>query len=218
MATKQIFNFDVDILAAMLWQYNAAPHLLSILQQKQDWYDLNQTAFWTAWYNNVFNLQTANQFGLTVWAIILDIPIIVTTTPSDPANPGLFFDELHRNFTHGNFFRSGSGAVQLTIEQSRTVLRMRYYQITTKGSVPEINRFMNILFQSYGHCFVIDNLDMTATYVLQFVPPSSIAYIFSNYDLLPRPAGVKVDYVIRVPTVFGFGDTNQNFDNGNFRS
>ena len=216
MGTIQEFDFSVDLLKAMLWQYNDAPNLLSILQQKQDWYDENQTAFWTDWYNDVFNLQTANDFGLSVWAIILDIPIIVATTPSNPADPGLFFGPLHKNFTHGNFFRKGAGGVELTTEQARTVLRMRYYQITTKATVPEINQFMSILFADFGPAYVIDGLNMTAEYVLRFVPPSALAFIFKNYDILPRPAGVGVSYLVLPDIPFGFEDGNENFDNGNF--
>lgn len=216
MTTIQEFDFSVNVLSAMLWQYNSAPNLLSLMEQKQAWYDANQEQFWLDWYNNVFNLQTANQFGLSVWAIILDIPIIVATNPSPPDDPGLFFGDLHKNFTHGNFFRNNPSAVQLTVEQARTVLRMRYFQITSKGTVPEINKFMNILFGSQGGCYVVDNYDMTASYFFLFTLPSALKYLFNNYDILPRPAGVKVTSGTAVMPAFGFGDNNENFDNGSF--
>lgn len=192
MPTIQEFDYSVDVLAALLWQYNSAPALQSLTAQKQAWYDLNQEAFWTDWYNNVFNLDTADQFGLTVWAIILDIPIIVVAQP--PTNTiGFGWGPHHRNFTHGNF-KASFGSQQLTVEQARTVLKMRYFQITTRGTVPEINRFMAKLFAGLGPCYVIDNLNMSINYVFGFDIPSNLNYIFKNYDILPRPAGVSVTY------------------------
>jgi hypothetical protein len=215
MGTVQEFDYSVDVLAALLWQYNQAPNLTSLLTQQQAWYDLNQTEFWTDWYNNVFNLQTANQFGLSVWAIILNIPIIVATSPSNPMIPGIFFSSNHATFNQGNFFDTGNTAIQLTVEQASIVLRMRYYQLTSKGTVPEINRFLSILFEDYGTCYVLDGLNMTGEYIFEFGLPSAIEYIFNNYDILPRPAGVGTTYRVVVPTPFGF-DQPMNFDNGNF--
>ena len=66
MSKIQDFTFSANLLESLLWQYNEAETLQSILQQKQDWYDLNFSQFWDDWYNDVFNLQTANNFGLSV--------------------------------------------------------------------------------------------------------------------------------------------------------
>lgn len=97
----QEFDYAVDILQAILWQYNDATNLLSILNQKQDWYDDYQTKFWDngsetthcwidtttglevctdiprGWRENVFDLANADLFGLAVWSIILDVPLFV---------------------------------------------------------------------------------------------------------------------------------------------
>lgn len=194
MATIQEFNYSADIMRALLWQYNKAQALQSLIEQKQAWYDENQKEFWESWQYNVFDLNTADAFGLTVWSIILDIPIIVVTEP--PAGTvGFGWGPYHRNFTHGNF-RAVAGTQELTVEQSRTVLKMRYYQITSRGTIPEINQFMARLFANYGPCYVLDNLDMTMTYVFEFSLPTNMGFIFKNFDLLPRPAGVAVDYEV----------------------
>ena len=192
----QEFDYSVDLLKAILWQYNDAARLQSLLEQKAAWYAENQTQFWTNWYNNVFNLETADQFGLTVWSIILNIPIIVVTEPPDPDKVGLFFGDLHANFTHGNFAPAGGGSIVLQVEEARLVLRMRYFQITTRGAVPEINAFFAHLFADLGPVYVEDNLDMTATYVFGYQPSSAFVFVLNKYDILPRPAGVAVDYVI----------------------
>ena len=71
----QSFDFSVNLLQALLWEYNEASNLQSILTQKQAWYNTNQSNFWNNWIVNVFDMRTANEFGLTVWSIILDLPL-----------------------------------------------------------------------------------------------------------------------------------------------
>lgn len=191
---KQEFDFSVDLMRVLLWQYNDALKLQSIIQSKQNWYDENQEEFWNDWYSDVFNLLTANQFGLTVWSIILDIPIIVSVTPPDDPAPAWGFEDTHANFGNGNFYGSAGGVQTLTVEQARTVLRMRYFQITSRGTIPEINQFMATLFGDLGSAYVIDNLDMSIEYVFEFPLNSKLQFIFQAYDILPRPAGVSASF------------------------
>ena len=190
----QEIDYSVDVMKALLWQYNDAVSLQSLLQSKQDWYNQNQEQFWSDWYTNVFDLRTANEFGLTVWYIILDIPIIVSSAPPVDPPPAWGFEDTHKNFNHGNFFGSSGGVQTLTVAQARTVLRMRYFQITSRGTIPEINNFLEILFGDLGGGYVLDNLDMTMEYHFNFPLDSKLAYIFESYDILPRPAGVSVTY------------------------
>lgn len=203
MAKIQEIDFSVNLMRALLWQYNDATRLQTILEQKQNWYDVNQSQFWQDWYDNVFNLLTADEFGLTVWSIILDIPIVVEVAPPAPGETPWGYGEYSENYNNGNYAGSSSPVQTLTVEQARTVLRMRYFQITSNGTVPEINKFLNILFGIEGGAYVRDNLDMTAEYVFLFPIPSKLQFIFQNYDILPRPAGVGVTYSYEIPDLVG---------------
>lgn len=198
MSTIQLFDFSVNLLRAILWQYNEAANLQSLLVLKHLWYEENQKQFWDDWYVNVFDLNTANDFGLQVWSIILNIPIIVITAPPETPKVGIFFGDDHENFTNGNFAPGNGGTVELTVEQARQLLKMRYFQITTCGAAPEINQFFKTLFENDGPVYVRDNLDMTATYVFEFQPSSQLLYVLNKYDILPRPAGVAVDWEIDI--------------------
>jgi hypothetical protein len=70
----QQFDFSVNLLQALLWQYNGATNLQGLLEAKYNWYYTNQSQFWNDWIGNVFNLATADDFGLAVWSIILGQP------------------------------------------------------------------------------------------------------------------------------------------------
>lgn len=238
MATIQPFDTSVDLLQALLWEYNNAPNLEALLTKKQAWVNANQSEFWNNWLRDVFDLRTANSFGLTVWAIILDSALFTpATAPTIRDNifgfgsPNTGFGERFggrfskggsqsrfKNFNNGNFGTGGGGGIAgLTVEQSRLLLRLRYFCLTMRPTVPNINAFINELFADYGKVAVIDNLDMTATYGFTFPLPSLYEYIFTNFDVLPRPAGVEVN-ITQAPTrkVFGFGEFNTNFYNANF--
>lgn len=215
MTRVEAFDFSIDLLRVLLWQYNDAARLQSLLEQKQAWYDDQHADFWGNWVRDVFDLRTANDFGLSVWAIILNIPLAIASPPDDPAKPLWAFGSLRENFGRGNL---GSPAVAgLTTEQKRLVLRLRYFQLVTRGTVPEVNAFVGRVFANLGPVYVLDNLDMTATYVFGFPIPADLEQVLSEYDLLPRPAGVGVDRVVLANGEgWGFGRFRLNYDNGNF--
>jgi len=188
----QTFDFSVDLLRAVLWQYNDATRLQALLTQKQAWYDENQETFWTNWVTDVFDLRTANDFGLAVWAIILGVPLTAASAGDAADKPLWGFGANHEVFGHGNFASSQSSG--LTTEQRRLVLRLRYFQLTTRGTVPEANTFLKALFPDLWPLFVEDNLDMSVNYVFGAPLSSDLQTVLQKFDLLPRPAGVGATY------------------------
>lgn len=218
MSKIQAFDFSVNLMKALLWQYNDATRLQSLLQQKQDWYGENQEQFWSDWYRDVFDLRTANEFGLTVWSIILELPLVIDIAPAAPTQAAFGFGQYNKNFTNGNFKLINGGSQVLTPEQARVALRLRYFQLTTRGTIPEINRFMKYLFEGQpGSVWCIDGSDpMTIVYVFSFVPSSQLQFVLQKYDLLPRPAAVGYSYRVEAEETWGFDQYHENFDNGNF--
>ena len=216
MSTVQSFDFSVDLLQTLLWQYNEADRLQLLLTQKHDWYNAQQSEFWNNWIRDVFDLRTANDFGLSVWAIILDMPLSPVPTPGPGEERVIWgFATDDENYTNGNF--EGISGLPLDTEQVRLILRLRYFQLVTRGTVPEVNTFFSELFADQGSVYVVDGLLMNARYVFGFDLSPDLETVFSLFDLLPRPAGVRVDYVV-IPdaTTWGFGRYRLNFNNGNF--
>lgn len=213
----QTIDSSVDLLESLLWQHDNAPRVTALLKAKQDWYNTNQSEFWENWVRDVFDLRTANAFGLKVWSIILGVPLTVVLDPTAPGKPTFGFGVHNRNFGHGNFSSSTSQNASLTLAQQRLVLQLRYFKLVSRCTVPEINRILAFVFQGQGKVYVLDPLDMTfVIYVFDFVPGSQLTFILEEYDLLPRPAGVGVKYITITRPVFGFNQYNQNFHNSTF--
>ena len=212
----QEFDYTIDVLEALLWRHNDAVNLQALMEFKNSAVDDLNNDFWTDWYNDVFNLQTANRFGLSVWSIILQIPLSISGGQDEPPNSNFGFGAFRKNFNNGNFTSVGNEN-ELTVEQARLVLKLRFYQLVTRATVPECNKIVNELFGDLGDVYVLDGLNMTMTYVFQFYLPAPIRQVIDEYDILPRPAGVLLN-TIEVPNQnFGFGQFRKNFNNGNFR-
>lgn len=212
----QRFDASVDLLRAVLWQYNDAPRLRALLDHKAKWYGLNFTGFWDDWYRDVFDLRTANDFGLTVWAFLLGVPLTVEQEGSG-ARPVFGFGDFNLNFNNGTFGLDGDYGMTLTVEQKRLILRLRYIQLCSTGNALDINRHLAALFHE-GPVYVLDTEDMSLVlYVFGYVPDAQVRLVLEKFDLLPRPAGVEASYVIAPENAFGFAPYYLNFEHGTFR-
>ena len=187
-----ILNYDpsVDLTKHIFWQYNNAPAINSLINAKQNWFNRNQTEFWNDWVKNVLNITTANDYGLSIWGALLQVPRVYNVEGDD---------------------------ITLTTNQYRTVLLARLKLLHTRATVPEINKLLKFLFGQYGKAYVVDNFDMTITYRFNFNLSALQLAVLQNVTLLPRPAGVQAVIVASDNVVFGFnGSGAQPFDNAPF--
>lgn len=212
----QTFDYSVDLLKAILWQYNDAANLQALLTAKSEWYATNQEAFWSSWYDDVFNVDTATDFGLGVWAKILGISFSTSEGSDEAGKPIWGFNSNAQNFGRANFTRTSGSSVTLTAEQKRLVIKMRYLKLISRGSIPDINKALKTLFSASGDAYAVSNGGMVLAYTFKFKPTSGQRYILENFDLLPRPAAVGYEMRFLPVSPFGFGSTNNNFDNGTF--
>jgi hypothetical protein len=151
-----------------------------------------------------------------VWSIILGQPTYINNGPAPVDYPAWGFGAYHKNFGNGNFCNTNGSSYQLPTQWARLLLQLRYFQLTSAGTVPEINRMLKYLFAAYGPAWLVDNGDMTQTYFFDFQIPAGMQLIFENFDVLPRPAGVKSSYYQGNYLRWGFGQYHANFNNGGF--
>lgn len=201
----QKFDFLTDLNQVLLWVYDKATNLKSLIRDKNDWYFIYFTSFWNNWYSNVFNLVSANPFGLSVWSHILNVPYYVNdyVTPDYKkiwgfnAVTGSTVENDNKNFDNGNFART---TFTLTVEEQRFLLRLRYFQICTRGDVTSVNSFLNYLITTSninysGTVYMLDNLDMSVTYVFTAPDfPRELLKVIQQLDVLPRCSCVSIIY------------------------
>lgn len=169
MSTIQVFPppNNSPITQAVLWQYSNTSVLSKLIFDKYAWYLLWDEEFWIEWVANVFNLITANDFGLSVWSIILDVPLFLNTGASvdisevwgfnayvPPGVPPTLLN-TYQNFggsdgTIGANFSAVSSSTILTTEQQRFLLRLKFLKLISRCSVPQTNYNLNWLMFSSG--------------------------------------------------------------------
>ncbi len=175
----KVFNYtpDIDFEKHIFWQYNNAPNLNALINQKQQWYLTNHSQFWSDWIEDVLDLSTANDYGLAIWGLLLQVP---------------------------RTYVVNGESLTLTTTSYRAVLKARLRLQSMRGTVPEINKLLKDLFGNYGKAYVIDNHDMTMTYHFDFNLTDLQITVLQNVTLLPRPAGVEILIVALGEDVFGF--------------
>lgn len=177
---SKIFEYDnsINFENQIIWQYANAGKMNALLGLKQHWYNNNQEGFWQDWAKDVLSIETATDFGLSVWGNLLQVPRTY---------------EINGEMT------------TLDTEQYRLLLRGRLVYLRMNGSVPEINQYLQLLFSQKGRVYVRDNLDMTMEYIFEFMPSQEDRVVLLNTNVLPRPAGVGYKIYIIPPTeIFGF--------------
>ena len=185
----KVFNKDwiIDLQKSILWQYDKAQKLSDIIIQKGVWYKSNVTDFVVDFFWNIFNLRTANDFGLNIWGKILNFPRQIVLSYGEHAG------EVY----------------ELSKEQYRFLLIGQVLKFQMDTTITEINKYLSVIFpNNNGTCYVIDNQDMTINYsIAEGFLTDEIKVLVDNYEFLPRPAGVKITvgttgtYILRLEVI-----------------
>lgn len=199
--TYDIWRPDVNVKQALIWRHNNAPVLTSLANAKEAWYETNHAGFWQDWYNGVFNLTTANDFGCSVWSIILDLFYNIENT--SVTNVPFGFGMFNKNFFNSNFSPIEKPSVALKTFEKIIILLLRHWQIVSKGRTVEDNSFLKTLFQPANENWdwpgmptnwpkIVDNLNMTCSVSLNAPISANLASVIIGFDLLPRASTVNL--------------------------
>jgi hypothetical protein len=199
-------NVDRTILS----QYANAATIVQLVHNLNDYID--PSADIDAFYQNIWNVDTAVGYGLDVWGKIVGLENgRLLKIPAGEINLG--FDEAGiasaTSFGSGVFY-AGSTVTQnfyLADDPFRALIMVKALANITDCSIPSYNKLLNLLFAGRGRCYVNDlgNMQMRFTFEF-FLQPFELA-ILTQSGALPRPTGVLA-YVMSVslPNTFGFSE------------
>lgn len=206
-------DLSVDLSRVILWEYEQAENLKAIINNQNIAHNKLVNEFWSDWYRDVFNIDTANRFGLSIWARILNVDLSVEFEPQlDKVAFGVGLNR--RNFAPGTNFGARDGStVGLTTEQLRLLIRTRYFSLTERPTVTNINAFLQRYFwRGQAKVYVTGPQDMSfVLYTFNYTPDGELAFLLDNTDVLPRPSTVGVSYRIIGKMSFGVGLNRRNF-------
>lgn len=210
-----------DILETVQSQYAASPHITSLVT---NFYDLiNPYPDITIFYDNVFNLSTAQGWGLDCWGRIVGIERKISGVPTmrdyfgfDPS-PGL--NDLITGFDQAAFYNSDeltTGTYFLQDNAYRLLIQTKAAANIGTGSLADLNRQLHSMLPDTP-ALVLNVGTMKIRIVVEGLLETFERNLLLRGDLPPIPAGVGVELLNYDAMTFGFeGSGLQNFDHGTF--
>lgn len=180
-----------DWWQTVISQYANSPVLTKILENFYECVDLQ--ANFDAFFNLIWNVQTAVGYGLDVWGRIVGVSRVIPVQSTD------FFGftdgtvESGLPFNQAPFF-NGVGTTSnypLTDDAFRLLIYAKALTNISDGSIKSVNQILLTLFPARGNCYVVDGLDMTLTYTFDFVLTPVELGIVSLPGILPKSVGVE---------------------------
>lgn len=161
-----------------------------------------------AFYQFVWNVDTALDFGLDIWGRIVGVDRYLQIPPDgdylgfgeagSPAQP----------FGQAPFYVA-SGVTQtyrLEADAYRKLILVKALSNISATTAPAINQLLQNLFAGRGRCYVNDLGGMALRYTFEFLLTNLEFAIMTQSGALPRPAGVYASLINAALPVFGFSE------------
>lgn len=170
---------------------------------------------------DVWNVMTCETYGLDVWGTIVGIGRYITASEGgnvfgfDEADDGS--SDYPTPFNDGTFFdgEQETTNVRLGDDAYRTLVLAKAFSNISIATIPEINRFLSILFSGRGVAYVSSHTGMQISIKFNFALQSYEESILTNYDVIPIPSGVQLNIEL-ISTYFGFSTDDLPFNDGVF--
>ena len=201
-------DFSVLRDETILSQYSASPHILQLTHDFS--LRIDPAPDIDTFFEKVFDIETAQGWGLDNWGRILGVPRGVQVATTD------WFGYYAWNNAPWFNDQQATNNFPLTDEAYRKLLMYKAGANIGSADAATINRLLSQIFPTYDH--VVDNGDMSIRAVFSdYLEPVEIG-ILNTYGALNKGAGVQWVYLsVNPDEVFGFDNSGfQPFDCGVF--
>lgn len=195
-----------NVEATIISQYANSATIVQLIQNMNAYID--PSTDFDNFYNYVWNVETAQGFGLDIWGRIVNI----SRTLQLPESPTYFgFEEAtpgSYTFNDQPFYSGGSATQSFVLgdDAYRQLILVKALANISATTAPAINQLLQNLFAGYGRCYVIDDGKMRMRYVFEFLLNPYQFAIIATSGALPSPAGVTVSVMNTPLPCFGFAE------------
>ena len=213
----------IDVNKTLISQYANSETIYQIIHDMNEWIDPRNDI--NSFYDMVWNIDTAQGFGLDAWGRIVDIGRSIKIPKIEDSfgfkvsgNRQIYFPFNQRPF-RGN--ENKFTYYNLSDDAYKTLIMIKAMVNIIYATAPSINSLLGKLFKGRGRCYFLTLGDMHARYVFEFyLRDYERSLIFEN-NFLPHPSGVDLDFREIIPTqAFGFNEAKsyQPFNQGTFHA
>ena len=195
---------SLDPAATVISQYANSPVLRALIDGFHAAADPSPNI--DAFYDNVWNIDTATGYGLDVWGRIVGVSRVLTLPPSGDFG---FTEDGGAVFGGGAFYSSAlsTNNFELSDDAFRTLILVKAAANIGSATAQNTNALLRALFPGRGRCYAVDLGGMACAYNFEFrLQPFELA-VLRQSGALPRPSGVQVFITQIDPTsAFGFAE------------
>lgn len=197
----------IDVERTIISQYGNSPTILQLVQNMNAY--LDPRADFDAFFDYVWNVDTAQGFGLDIWGRIVNISRELQIPP-DPNFFG-FSDALPGSYPFGEqpFYDGTPGATstyRLADDAYRQLILVKALANISATNAPSLNQLLQNMFAGRGRCYVNDLGGMQLRYTFEFLLTPYEFAIMTQSGALPRPAGVNAILFQSALPLFGFSE------------
>lgn len=176
----------------------------------------------TTFQSDVRNLKSAIGGALDLWGRILKFPryIPLNTGAGTTYKKFSFYQSYFKELQFGRI--DESDFLRLPDVEYRMILLLILQGRNTPMLISHLNGLAQDTFSQVGlNCDVFDNWESNSiSYVVDDIPPLWLSWVIQEYDILPRPAGIKADFLVDKVLPIGFyrpppapAESNQEISN-----
>lgn len=179
-----------DYWATIISQYANSPILIKLIANFEQY--MNPTADMDAFYDLIWNVDTAQGYGLDVWGRIVGVVRTLQVSNADYFGFQEAGGASIQPFNSAPFFSGGATTNNFNLSDNdfRTLIFAKALANISDGSIPALNQLLLNLLPGRGNCYVTDDGDMTMTWTFEFIPTPVEAAILTQSGVLPKPVGV----------------------------
>lgn len=195
----------INVEQTIISQYGNSATITQLIRNMNDY--LDPRADFEAFYNFVWNVDTAQGFGLDIWGRIVNIGRELKI----PANPDYlgFNEALPGSYPFGEqpMYDGSVPATQTYIladDAYRQLILIKALANITATNSPSLNQLLQNLFAGRGRCYVNDLGGMAMRFTFEFLLTGYEIAVLTQSGAIPRPAGVNATIINTEVPVFGF--------------
>ncbi len=194
-----------NVETTVISQFGTSVTIRQLIDAMNEWIDpaTNIQAF----YDYVWNIETAQGFGLDILGRIVNISRELRVDNS-PMYLGFSQQAEAQPFGFGTFYNgvTTTSVFKLADDAYRKLILVKALANISATNAPSLNKLLQNLFAGRGRCYVNDLGNMQFRYTFEFNLEPYEKAIITQSGALPRPAGVKA-YSLQVPiNFFGFSE------------
>lgn len=208
----------INVEQTIISQYGTSATITGLIRRMND--AIDPRADLDAFFDTVWNVETARGFGLDIWGRIVGVGRALTVAVAID-NFGFAEGVSYFPFDDGTFYAGevdGTQSYLLGDDAYRRLILAKALGNISRCTASAVNKLIGNLFSDRGKCYVNDMGNMSMRYVFEFILTPVENAILAQSNVLPKPAGVQVTTLIVDTALFGFYEAGDAypFDDGVF--